>query len=133
MLISANSRLFTQAERRIPTLMRGCTAIIYTLTKIEFLTLGSKHQTFFFTDHKPIIFLFPPKNNPNHREYRFHLTLLKIPNLHLACIAGKHLALPDTFCQNTQPELPTRKTTVEILENIKNSFRLKTKHHHNYT
>ena len=36
-LISANSRLFTQAELRLSTLMRECTAIIYTLTEYEFL------------------------------------------------------------------------------------------------
>ena len=56
-LISANSRLFTQAELRLSTLMRECTAIIYTLTEYEFLILGSKHPTVLFTDHKPIIFL----------------------------------------------------------------------------
>ena len=57
-LISANSRLSIQAELRLSTLMRECTAIIYTLTEYEFLILGSKHPTVFFTDHKPIIFLF---------------------------------------------------------------------------
>ena len=40
-LISANLRLFTQAELRLSTLMRECTAIIYTLTEYEFLILGS--------------------------------------------------------------------------------------------
>ena len=39
-LISENSRLFTQAELRLSTLMRECTAIIYTLTEYEFLILG---------------------------------------------------------------------------------------------
>ena len=46
-LISANSRLFTQAELRLSTLMRECTAIIYTLTEYEFLILGSKHPQFY--------------------------------------------------------------------------------------
>ena len=32
-LISANARLFTQAELRLSTLMSECTAIIYTLTE----------------------------------------------------------------------------------------------------
>ena len=32
-LISANSRLFTQTEVRLSTLMRECTAITYTLTE----------------------------------------------------------------------------------------------------
>ena len=44
-LISANSRLFTQAELRLSTLMRECTAVINTLTEYEFLILGSKHPT----------------------------------------------------------------------------------------
>ena len=57
-LISAIIRLFTQAELRLSSLMRECTAIIYTLTEYEFLILGSKHPTVLFTDHKPIIFLF---------------------------------------------------------------------------
>ena len=118
-LISANSRLFTQAELRLSTLMRECTAIIYTLTQYEFLILGSKHPTVLFTDHKPIIFLFTQKSNPNHRVYRFQLILMKFPNLHIVWTAGKNLALPDTLSGNTPPELLTRKTTVEIPKNIK--------------
>ena len=118
-LISANSRLFTQAELRLSTLMRECTAIFYTLTEYEFLILGSKHPTVLFTDHKPIIFLFTQKSNPNHRVYRFQLILMKFPNLHIVWTAGKNLALPDTLSRNTPPELLTRKTTVEIPKNIK--------------
>ena len=38
-LISANSRLYTQAELRLSALMRECTAIIHTLTEYEFLIL----------------------------------------------------------------------------------------------
>ena len=118
-LISANSRLFTQAELRLSTLMRECTAIIYTLTEHEFLILGSKHPTVLFTDHKPIIFLFTQKSNPNHRVYRFQLIIMTFPNLDIVWTAGKNLALPDTLSRNTPPELLTRKTTVEIPKNIK--------------
>ena len=118
-LISANSRLFTQAELRLSTLMRECTAIIYTLTEYEFLIFGSKHPTVLFTDHKTIIFLFTQKSNPNHRVYRFQLILMEFPNLHIVWPAGKNLALPDTLSRNTPPELLTRKTTVEIPKNIK--------------
>ena len=78
-LISANFRLFTQAELRLSTLMRESTAIIYTLTEYEFLIPGSKNPTVLFTDHKPIIFLFTKKSNPNHRVYRFQLILMKCP------------------------------------------------------
>ena len=88
-LISANSRLFTQAELRLSNLMRECAAIIYTLTEYEFLILGSKHPTVLFTDHKPIIFLFTQKSNPNQRVYRFQLILMKFPNLHIVWTAGK--------------------------------------------
>ena len=118
-LISANFRLFTQAELRLSTLMRECTAIIYTLTEYEFLMLGSKHPTVLFTDHKPIIFLFTQKSNPNHRVYRFQLNLMKFPILHIVWTAGKNLALPDTLSRNTPPELLTRKTTFEVPQNIK--------------
>ena len=117
-LISANSRLFTQAELRLSTLMRECTAIIYTLTEYEFLILGSKHPTVLFTDHKPIIFLFTQKINPTHRVYRFQLILMKLPT-YIVWTAGKNLALSDTLSRNTPPELLTRKTTVEIPKNIK--------------
>ena len=117
-LISANSRLFTQAELRLSTLMRECTAIIYTVTECEFLILGSKHPTVLFTDHKPIIFLFTQKSNPNHRVYIFQLILLKFPNLHIVWKAGKNLALPDTLSRNTPLELLTQKTTVEKPKNI---------------
>ena len=62
--ISANSRRFTQAELRLTTLMRKCTAIIYNLTENEFLILGTKHPTVLYTNHKPKIFLFFTKIKP---------------------------------------------------------------------
>ena len=99
--------------------MRECTAIIYTLTEYDFLIIGSKHPTVLFTDHKPIIFLFTQKSNPNHRVYSFQLILRKFPNLHIVWTAGKNLALPDTLSRNTPPELLKRKTTVEIPQNNK--------------
>ena len=118
-LKSEFSQLFTQTELRLSTLMRKCTAIIYTLTEYEFLIPGSKHPTVLFTDHKPILFLFTQKSNPNHRVFRFQLILIKFPNLHFVWTAGKNLALPDTLSRNTPPELLTQKTTVEIPKNIK--------------
>ena len=99
--------------------MREYTAIIYTLTEYDFLILGPKQLTVLFTDHKPIIFLFTQKPNPNHRVYRFQLILMKIPNLHIVWTAVKNLALLDTLSRNTPPELLTRKTTVEIPQNNK--------------
>ena len=104
-LILTNSRLFTHAELRPSTLMRECTAIIYTLTLYEFLILGSKHPRVLFTYHKHTIFLFTQKSNPKHRVYRFQLFLMNFPNLHIVWTARKNLALPDTLSKNTPPEL----------------------------
>ena len=67
--ISTNLGLFAQAELRLSTIMRECTAIIYTLTEYEFLIIRSKKPTVLITDQKPIIFLFTQKSNPNHRIY----------------------------------------------------------------
>ena len=55
-LISANSSLFTQAEFRLSTLMRECTAIIYTNTDYEFLILGSKRKNQSIKNHKKQIY-----------------------------------------------------------------------------
>ena len=127
-LISANSRLFTQAELRLSTLMRECTAIIFTLTEYEFLILGSKHPTVLFTDHKPIIFFFTQKSNPNHRLYRFQLILMKFPNLHIVCTAGKNLALTDTLSRNN-PKSYLHEKLQSKYQKILNSILQKTKHH----
>ena len=98
--------------------MRECTAIIYTPTDYEFLILGSKHPTVFFRDHKPIIFFFTQKSNPNESLYRIQLILMKFkPTYSLE--SRKNLALPDTTSRNTPPELLTRKTTVETPKKIK--------------
>ena len=94
-LVSANSRLLTQAQLRLCTLMSECTAIRYTLTEYEFLILGSKHPTVLNTDHKPITLLFKQISNLNHRVYRFQLILLKFPNLHIVWSSENNLALPD--------------------------------------
>ena len=88
------------------------------LLQNDFLIIGSKHPTVLFTDHKPIIFLLTQKSNPNHRVYGFQLNLMKFPNLHIVCTAGTNFALPDTLSRKTPPELLTRKTTVEIPQNI---------------
>ena len=89
--------------------MRECTAIKYTLTEYEFLILRSKHPTVLFTDHKPIIFLFTQKSDPNPRVHRSQLILMKLHNLHIVWRAGKSLALPDTLSRNTPPEILIKK------------------------
>ena len=92
---------------------------IYILAEYELLILGSQHSTVLFTDHKPISFLFTQKSNPNHRVLRFQLILMKFQNLLIVWIAGKTIALHDTFCRNTPPEMITQKLTVAIPQNIK--------------
>ena len=44
---------------------------------------------------------------------------MKFPNIHIVWTAGKNIALPGTLKSNTPPEQLTRKTTLEIPQNIK--------------
>ena len=120
-LVTANSRLFTPIEMRLSTLIRECSAIIFALTEYEFLLTGSNHPIVLFTDHKPIIYLTTQKNKPNHRVYRFHLILMKFPNLHIVWTEGKNLALPVLLSRTIDEEhfTKTRDITVQISENIK--------------
>ena len=53
---------------------------------------------------------------------------MKFPNLHIVWTAGKNIELPDTLSRNKPPELLSRKTTVEIPQNIK-FYLEKMKHH----
>ena len=120
-LVSANSRLFTPIEIRLSTLIRECSAIIFTLTEYETLLTGSNHPIVLFTDHKPIIYLFTQKNKPNLRVYRFQLILMKFPNLRIIWTEGTNLALPDLLSRTIDEEhfTKTGDITVEIPENIK--------------
>ena len=92
---------------------------MYILAEYELLNLGSQHPTVLFTDQKTINFLFTQNSNQNHRVYRFKFILLEFPNLLIIWTAVKNLALKNTLCRNTPPELITRKTTVAITQNIK--------------
>ena len=123
-LVSANSRLFTPIEMRLPTLIRECSTIVFALTEFEFLLTGSKQPIVLFTDHKLIIYLFAQKNKPNHRVYRFQLILIKFSNLHIIWTEGKNLALPDLLSRTIDEEhfTETRDITMEIPENIKFFF-----------
>ena len=94
-LVSANSRLFSTTELRLSTILRECSAIIYAISEYEFLIQGSKHPIIFYTDHKPILFLFTQKNKPIHRVYKFQLRLMKYPNPHIVWTEGKNFSLPD--------------------------------------
>ena len=60
-LISANSCLFTQAELRLSTLMRACTAIIHTLTEYEFRCFDQNIQQFCLQTTN-LFYFFLPKN-----------------------------------------------------------------------
>ena len=111
--------------------MRTRTAIVYTLTKHKFLIFGSKHPTVLITDHKPVIFLFTQKSNPNHRFYRFQLISMKFLNLYIVWTTGKNLALPDTLSRNTPRELLTRKQQLKY-HKILNFALQKMKFHQGY-
>ena len=61
-LVSANYRLISTTELRLPTILRECSAIIYALSEYEFFIQGSKNPIILYTDHKPILVLFTQKN-----------------------------------------------------------------------
>ena len=114
-LTSANSRLITQAELRLSTLLREGTTLRCSLIEYEFLILVSKHPTVFFTDHKLIIFF----EHKNQTQTIFQLILVKFPNMHIVWTAGKSLALTDTISRNTPTEFLSQKTTFQIPQNKK--------------
>ena len=123
-LISANSTLFTSIKMRLSTLIREFSAIIFALTKYEFLLTGSSYPIVLFRHHKPINHLFTQKNKPTHRVYRFQLILMKFTNLHINWTEGKNLALPDLLLRTIDEEhfSKSRDITVEIPDNIKFFF-----------
>ena len=55
-LTSANSSLLTQAEIRLSTIMRECTAIKYTLTEYKNLTLDQNTHQLFLLIVSPLSF-----------------------------------------------------------------------------
>ena len=63
-VFSKKSRLFTQADLRLSTLVRESTAITHTLSEDEFLFFGSEHPTVLITDQKHIFFFIFQKSNP---------------------------------------------------------------------
>ena len=53
--ISYNSRILNTQEQKLSTLDRDLLAIVYALQFYEFLIIGSSHQIYIFTDHKPLL------------------------------------------------------------------------------
>ena len=115
-LVSADSRLFSSTELWLSTILRECSAITYALS--EYLIQGSKHPVILYFEHKPILFLFPQKNKPNHRVYKFQVILMKFPNLHIVWTVGKNFSLPDLLSRSltTTTQNEHRLRTVETLD-----------------
>ena len=120
-LVLTNSRFCLPTELKLSTILCESSAIIYALSKYEFLIQGSKHPIILYTDHKPILFLFTQKNKENHRVYKFQLILMKFPNLHIVWTEGKNFSLPDLLSRSltTTTQAEHRLRTVEIPESIK--------------
>ena len=114
-LVSANSRLFSPTELRLSTILRECSAIIYALFQ------GSKQSIKLYTDHKPILFLFTQRDQPNQRVYKFQLILMKFSNLHLVGTEGENISIPDLLSRSltTTTQDEHRLRTVEIPDSSK--------------
>ncbi|MCP4485250.1 MAG: hypothetical protein GY823_11910, partial [Flavobacteriaceae bacterium] len=93
-ILSFNSRIFNEAEQKLPTLSRELTAIIFALETYEHLIIGSPHPIYVFTDHKPILYLWAKKGQLTHRFFRYQQIFTKFQNLQIVWTPGQNLAFP---------------------------------------
>ena len=76
-VISYNSRILNTQEQKLSTSDRELLAIVFALQIYEFLTIGSPHPIYIFTDHKPLLHCFAKKGNLSPRFYRAQMHLTK--------------------------------------------------------
>ena len=78
-VISYKSRIFTGSEQNLAVFYKEFTAVVFELEIYEVLIIGSKHPITIFTDHKPIISLFPRKSNINLQFFRYQILFTCFP------------------------------------------------------
>ena len=94
------SRFFSTTELRLFTVLRESLAIIYALSEYESLIQGSQNPIILYTDLKPVLSLCTQQNKPSHKVYKFQLTLMKFPNLHIVWTEKKNLSQPDLLSRS---------------------------------
>ena len=94
-IVSANSRVFDKAERKMSAEHREICGIISALQKYEFYLIGSPFPLYLFCNHKPILFLCSRRGQLSHRFFKYQVVLTKFQILKFIYTEGKNLAFPD--------------------------------------
>ena len=90
-VLSYNSRILNTQEQKLSTLDRVRLAIVYALQIYEFLSIGSPHPLYIFTDHKPLLHCFAKKGNLSPRFCRAQMQLTKFSKLKIIHTPGTKL------------------------------------------
>ena len=95
--VKLDSKLFRSAERRAPIIMRELYAILYGLSRCEYLIAQSRHRCMVFSDSKWLSFLSANKKY-NARLFANAMYLLYYaPNINICYINGRFNQLADTI------------------------------------
>ena len=107
-IVSFNSRVFDKHEQQMSTLYRELAAVIFALQTYEYVIIGSKFPITIFCDHRPILFLWARKGQPNQRFFKYQMTLTNFQNLKIIWTPGKNLPFPDILSRNYTEEEQNR-------------------------
>ena len=99
-IISFNSRVFDNAEQKMPALHRELCGIVTTLQTYEHYIFGSPFPIYLYCDHKPILCLWGRKGQLSHRFFQYQVIITKLQNLKIIWTPGSNLALPDILNRN---------------------------------
>ena len=110
-IVSANSRVFDKADKKMSPQHRELCGIISAL-HYEFYIIGSPYPTYLFCDHRPILFLWSRRGQLSHRFFKYQVVLTKFQNLKIIYIEGKNLAVPDLLSRQV-PQEEAKKFQIE--------------------
>ena len=103
-IISANSRVFDNAEKKMSPQHRELCRIISALQTYEFYLIGSPFPKYLFCDHRSILFLWSRRGQISHRFFKFQVVLTKFQNLNIIYTEDKNLAFPDLLSRQVPIE-----------------------------
>ena len=99
-IISFNSRIFDKAEQKMSTLHRELCGVVSALQTYEHYIIGYPFPIYLYCDHKPILYLWGPKEQLSHRFFRCQVIITKFQNLKIIWTPVSNLAFPDIFSRN---------------------------------
>ena len=99
-IVSFNSRVFGNAEQKMPTLHRELCGIVSTLQRYDHYIIGSPFPIYLYCDHKRILYLCGRKGQLSHRFFKYQVIITKFHNLKIIWTPGSNLAFPDILSRN---------------------------------